>query len=388
MHVYREISVALSVVLAASLIAKAAGAREGWFVPVGIVAMGVAIGIYARRTRSATVRRRLDSPIWHSAMFLLLLICIIVVPVSAVFRAVIGHEFGKLIATEREWMKALQTDLPVALRAELREEKRPMAMIDRMVKTRAETLSRLPALAPFDAMIEPAPHILLAPFGWADAVLPIENDAAARVRYGGEWSYMPTGPWLSFSAWGWLALFCALALLTWWMRWKAVRLFFADQDTTSPENMSPPLLWGRCTREERFVLIRVAHDHVANPYQRSTVESLMKQGLLTLNPDLQPCSAEFADFIVAQQGNLQTELDQWAAVDSGHSWRYARLVLLTSTAGLGLFVIATQPGVQAGLVGLGGGIAGVLTAAVKLRDSVLEWSARSRSLDMAHRLSK
>ena len=329
-------------------------------------------------------------PGWYTAMFVMLLICVVVAPASALFRIAPRSRVRQADRDgDANGLKALQTDLPVALRAELREEKRPVAMIDRMVKTRAETLSRLPALAPFDAMIEPAPHILLAPFGWADAVLPIENDAAARVRYGGEWSYMPTVPWLSFSAWGWLALFCALALLTWWMRWKAVRLFFADQDTTPPENMSPPLLWGRCTREERFVLIRVAHDHVANPYRtESTVESLMKQGLLTLNPDLQPCSAEFADFIVAQQGNLQTELDQWAAVDSGHSWRYARLVLLTSTAGLGLFVIATQPGVQAGLVGLGGGIAGVLTAAVKLRDSVLEWSARSRSLDMAHRLSK
>jgi hypothetical protein len=372
-RLYKEISLALGALLAVSLVAKVAGASEIWFVAVPVVAIGLAIRLYALRTRPAPERRKLDTPIWHSTMFLLLLIAIVVVPASAVFRAAMGNEFGKLIATEREWMNEQRADLPAVLDAELRQENLPTAMITRMAIARKETLDRLAAPAPFDAVPEAAPHILLTPFRWADQVLPIENHAAARIRYGGEWSYFPRAPWLSFSAWGLLGLILGVALLTWWMRWKAIRLFFADQDTTPPPNVSPALLWGACNREERLVLLRIAHDHIANPYQRSVVESLIRQGLVTLNPDLQPSSPEFAAFIIAQQGTMKTELEQSEAVESGHSWRYIRLVLVTSSAGLALFVLATQPGVQAGLVGLAGGMAGILTAVLKFRDSVLAW---------------
>ena len=52
---------------------NAAGASEAWFMVVPVEAIGLAIGLYAIRTRSAAERRKLDSPIWHSAMFLLLL---------------------------------------------------------------------------------------------------------------------------------------------------------------------------------------------------------------------------------------------------------------------------------------------------------------------------
>lgn len=375
-HVYKRVSVALCVLLATGLVARAAGVSEGWFVAVPILALGTAIGVYSIGTQAVTVRRRLDSPVWHSAMFLLLLVTIVVVPASAVFRAVMGHEFGKLIATEREWMRAQRTDLPAALEAEMRQERRPAAMIERMVGIRARALDGFAAPSPFDAVPDVASRVVLAPFRWADSVLPIESDAAARVRYGGEWSYMPNGSVLSVSAWGLLGLVVAVTGLAWWMRWKAVRLFFADQDTTGPPDGSPALLWDACSRDERLVLIRIVRDHVANPYQRAIVEDLMKRGLLTLDPDLQPCSAAFSAFILSQQGTLQADLDEWEAVDSGHSWRYTRLVLLTSSAGLGLFILATQPGVQASLAGLAGGLAGLLTAGLKLRDSVLAWGDR------------
>ena len=70
---------------------------------------------------------------------------------------------------------------------------------------------------------------------------------------------------------------------------------------------------------------------------------------------------------------LQADLHQWESVESGHSWRYARIVLLASVAALGFFLIATQPGLQSGLLGIAGGITGALTAVLKLRDAVLSW---------------
>ena len=221
-----------------------------------------------------------------------------------------GHEFGKLIATEQKWMDSQRVDLPRALAAELRAENRPAEMGDRMERTRDASLMKLadgqPRLPPrpFDAspaaiVMPRSTHWLLTPFHWADALLPIENDYAARERYKeGDFSSTPAASWLSqlgVSGWGVTCFVGIFALLTWWIRWKAVRLFFADQDTATHETAAPAALWAQCTREERLVLICVTREHVANPHQRPIIEGLLKRGLLTLDPDLRPCTHAFAE---------------------------------------------------------------------------------------------
>ena len=141
---------------------------------------------------------------------------------------------------------------------------------------------------------------------------------------------------------------------------------------------TPAELWTECSNDERLVLVRVVHEHIANPYQRPIVEALLQRGLLTLDPDLRPCSRGFADYIRAREPELQTSLREWEEVESGHSWRYARLVLLASVVGLGLFVVVTQPGLQSGLVGVASAVAAALTALMKLRDAIGDWLSSSR----------
>jgi hypothetical protein len=127
------------------------------------------------------------------------------------------------------------------------------------------------------------------------------------------------------------------------------------------------------------VLLRIAHEHVANPYQRPIVEGLLRRGLLSLDPDLRPSSRAFADFILEREAELESELQQWEDIESGHSWRYARLVLIASVVGLALFVIVTQPGLQSGLVGAASAVTGGLTALVKLRDALTSWMNTRKS---------
>jgi hypothetical protein len=55
------------------------------------------------------------------------------------------------------------------------------------------------------------------------------------------------------------------------------------------------------------------------------------------------------------------------------------MILAASIAGVGFFLVATQPGLQSNLVGIASGITGVLTAGFKFRDAVSAWWGHRRS---------
>ena len=386
LHTYKRISTVLMIVLAASVAARVLGSSELVFAALPVLALAITVAIYASSTSRRPTRRRLESKGWHSATFVLFLLCTIVVPASALFRAALAHEFGKVIATEQEWMAAQRADLPTLLEAELRAEKRPGSMGRMIARSKANLLTvdvnnrlTLPP-HPFDAtppLMAESTHWLLKPFHWADHLLPIENDYAARERFEErDYSYAPrTDSWspLQVSWWGLAGFAATIGLLTWWIRWKAVRLFFSDHEGATLPSDAPDRLWQDCSDEERLVLVRVAHDHIANPYQHPIVEALLQKGLLKLDPGLQPSSPALAQYIHERERDLADELRRWEIVESGHSWRFTRMVLLASVAGLGLFLLATQPGLQSGLLGIASGIAGALTALMKLQDAVTDW---------------
>jgi hypothetical protein len=164
------------------------------------------------------------------------------------------------------------------------------------------------------------------------------------------------------------------------MRWKVTHLFFADRETTNPAAASLEELWAGCTSDEQLVLLQNVHEHVVNPHQRPLIERLLTRGLLTLDPDLRPFSREFEAFILAREPDLQAQLVEWETVESGHSWRYVRLVLVTSVAGIAFFLVATQPGLQSGLLGVATGIAGALTTSLKLKDAIASWMNNGKTV--------
>ena len=135
-------------------------------------------------------------------------------------------------------------------------------------------------------------------------------------------------------------------------------------------------IWERCSEDERMVLLQIAMERIANPYQRPMVEALVKKGLLRLNPDVQPFSDEFAEFLRAKEGTNHVTLERWERVAALHSWRYGRLILAASVGGIGVFLLATQPGLQSSVIGIATGIAGVLTAGFKVRDAIGAWFER------------
>lgn len=84
-------------------------------------------------------------------------------------------------------------------------------------------------------------------------------------------------------------------MLARWLRWKAVRLFFADLEGEPGADDSPAALWNAATPDERLALVSLARGHIANPYLRPAVENLLHDGRLVFGPDLRPCSDAFAD---------------------------------------------------------------------------------------------
>ena len=101
--------------------------------------------------------------------------------------------------------------------------------------------------------------------------------------------------------------------------------------------------------------------------------------MLRLNPDVQPFSHAFEAFVRAQAVTRQSEVQAWERVNVRRSWRYGRIILAGSVAGVGFFLIATQPGLQSSVMAIATGITGLLTAGSKLRDSVTSWLGNKTS---------
>lgn len=373
-HVYPMISAALVVVLLASHIGLGGGARDVVLMALPIVAIAVAVTIYGCTARRS-VTDFSHSTDWHTFMFLLLLMCTIVVPAAAVFRTALGHEFGKRIATEQAWMDAQCTDLPRAIKADVLAEGEPIKLAERLAASataRCAGQGGARDVSPYDfapAVLSATTHWLLVPYQWADGLLPVSSDYDVRVRYqepgNSDASSLASGGFPWSTRWGFAGYSAVLAALVWWLRKKAVLLFFADHTSHAPQTTSASDTWASCSPAEQLVLTRVVLDRMVNPYQRPVVVELIRRGVLSLEPHLTP-SDELCRFIQGQQVALSTHVRASERVESSHSWRFARGVLVASGVGLAVFLFATQPALQSEFVGIASAVSGGLATLMKL----------------------
>ena len=125
-----------------------------------------------------------------------------------------------------------------------------------------------------------------------------------------------------------------------------------------------------------MVLMQIAREHIANPYQRPAIASLLRRGVLRLDPDVQPFSKEFDTFLQDKRRELRAEIATWHDVHVRGSWHHWRLILVSSVAGVGLFLIATQPGLQSSVIAVATGTTGMLTAGSKLWEAFGSWIGR------------
>src|SRR4030095_11709082 len=178
-----------------------------------------------------------------------------------------------------------------------------------------------------------------------------------------------------------IGLALTLGLRVWWIRWNTNRLFFADEETKADAPLVPESfegLWTARTSDEQMILLQITDERIANPYQQAAILALLRDGLLKLDPDLQPCSDDFDQFLRQKGRDLDKQLLTWEQVNVGHSWRYVRLALIAGVTCLGFFLIVTQPALQSSLLGIATGITGVMTTGLKARDAIGSWFSQRK----------
>ena len=427
-HVYQAQCAAF---LALLLIGGGIYARTGNVTPfllTPILAVALGIAVYRIGCVHQGPRRRLANPVWQRSAVLLFLVCVIMVPSATLFTVALGRQFAKLIVTEQHWIAEQQEDLDRALQVEARAAGYAEQRLLGLREARLRYVACVPR--PFDASatedapfvpraavalvaatsgnpapaagragslagcapegnatggnrLEPVPTrpIVVAALQTLDNLLPADNDIMVRQHFQpGRHAYSPAGtivPSFRASEIALAGFALTLAGLLWWIGWNTNRLFLGDlDDGDSAPAGAFERIWERCSEDEKMVLLQIAMERIANPYQRPMVEALVKKGLLRLNPDVQPFSDEFAEFLRAKEGTNHVTLERWERVAALHSWRYGRLILAASVGGIGVFLLATQPGLQSSVIGIATGIAGVLTAGFKVRDAIGAWFER------------
>jgi hypothetical protein len=410
-HIYKRQAIAF---LSLLIVSTGIYSHYGTVVPFllsAVLAPILGVLIYRYWKPQKGTRGSLSNSIWQRASVLLVLVCMIVVPSAALFRLALSHEFAKLILTEREWITAQRDDWLRAARVEALENGYAEQRFEQLKTARGKYVGCVPS--PFDAeepTVEapssvdscPAPSASAAyvrslaklePMGmgvtvvealrWFDEMLPIENEILARQHFQPYADmYSPDGtilPWFRASgiAFGGFAL--TLGLLTWWISWNSNHVFLADLDASgrTPTGTCEQI-WARYSsrRDAQMVLLQLSRERIANPHQRRIIKELLDDGVLDLKPDVQPFSAEFDEFVRNKALQSKADIQQWEDVNVPHSWRYGRLILVALVAGIGFFLIATQPGLQSSVMTIATGITGLVTAGSKLRDALTTWIAR------------
>jgi hypothetical protein len=212
-------------------------------------------------------------------------------------------------------------------------------------------------------------------------LLPVEDDLMARRLYQHtDLSYSPEGTlvsWLPASGVALLGLTLIIAALGWWVRWNTNRLFFADlQGSGKTPSGTFEEIWDCCSTDEQIVLVQIAREHIANPYQRAVISGLLAKGVVRLAPDVRPFSDDFEAFLHAKARKMEAQIREWEHVDTLHSWRSGRLILACSVGAVAFFLLATQPGLQSSIMAIATGMTGVLTAVGKLRETLGSWFSR------------
>lgn len=405
-HIYRRQAIAFLMVLIAGVGVYIKYDSVVPFLVTPFVAVALGLVIYWGGAARIGKRESLSDSTWQRLSVFLVIVGMVVVPSVALFRVALSQEFAKLILTEAEWMRAQTEDRLRAAKVGELEDRYAADRQDQLQAARAYHLScvpapfdapsrrdsndgpfRLPMKCPGDALSSPA---LLQPTGRVtglievlhqiDQLVPIENDVLVREHsYHGQQTYSPDGTIISrFRAAGitLLVFTLALLLLYWWIGWNSRNLFLAYLDAGTPPSESCPQIWAQCTPDEQMVLIQIAREHIANPYQRPIVASLLRRGVLRLDPDVQPFSKEFDTFLQDKRRELQAQIATWQDVTVRGSWHHWRLVLVSSVAGVGLFLIATQPGLQSSVIAVATGTTGMLTAGSKLWEAFGSWIGR------------
>jgi hypothetical protein len=99
-------------------------------------------------------------------------------------------------------------------------------------------------------------------------------------------------------------------------------------------------LWQQCSQEERFVLVQLIEEAVANPKQANVVRALMRRGIIRRDPALRTMNESFAQWIT--DTHTPENLETWEASSDGVSWSQLRWVFVSILLMIFAFLWFTQ----------------------------------------------
>jgi hypothetical protein len=100
------------------------------------------------------------------------------------------------------------------------------------------------------------------------------------------------------------------------------------------------LVWKECSEEQKFVLTQLAEDGLLNPTNGRAIRQLVRQGLITTDPQFRLMNESFRRFLrSAPSVGLK---QQWARESRLSGWGKMHGAFLTTMILLGAFLLTTQ----------------------------------------------
>lgn len=100
------------------------------------------------------------------------------------------------------------------------------------------------------------------------------------------------------------------------------------------------LVWKECTDDQRFVLVQLAEDGLLNPTNGRAIRQLVREGLISTNPQFRLMNESFRRFVLsAAPPSLR---QQWLLASRRTGWGRVHGVFLTTMILLGAFLLTTQ----------------------------------------------
>jgi hypothetical protein len=99
-------------------------------------------------------------------------------------------------------------------------------------------------------------------------------------------------------------------------------------------------LWNLCTDDERFALMQLAEDGMANPMNRSALRQLIRKGLVVKDPRYRLMNESFRRFVTAAPA--REESIRWSEESAQEGWGRVRGGFVVGVVLVAAFLFATQ----------------------------------------------
>lgn len=136
-------------------------------------------------------------------------------------------------------------------------------------------------------------------------------------------------------------------------------------------------LWSKCTRDEKLVLVQLAHHGLVNPKYSGWVLDLMQKGLVVRDPDIRLMNWSFERFV--RQETRKSQVLEWQEELGPNAWSVLKWLLPFPLLALAGFLFITQRDAVSNAAGVLVALASLTPVVFNLYDKFQEVNLRQGS---------